>query len=162
MKQFKLKDLLMQTMIAAIYVVLVYVFQFASFGLIQFRVAEVLMILVLFDKKHAVGLTIGCFLANWLGNAIVLDIFVGPLGTLLAAYLMVLFKKKLLISLMMPALANGLVVGMILTYGYVIAPLYITIPAVMIGELGVLYVLGLPMYLILKNHEYFQEIFKQN
>jgi len=42
MNTYVLKDVLKQTMIAAIYVVLVYVFAFASFGLIQFRIAEVL------------------------------------------------------------------------------------------------------------------------
>lgn len=159
MNNFVLKDFLVQTMIAAIYVVLVYVFQFASFGLIQFRIAEVLMILVLFDKKSVIGLTLGCFLANWLGGAIVIDIIFGTLATTLAAILMIYTKKVLWLSLLMPALINGLIVGIILTYAYDLGLLYITIPSVFIGEFVVLFLLGLPLYKALKNNQHFIEFF---
>jgi uncharacterized membrane protein len=159
MNNFVLKDFLVQTMIAAIYVVLVYVFQFASFGLIQFRIAEVLMILVLFDKKSVIGLTLGCFVANWLGGAIVIDIIFGTLATTLAAILMIYTKKVLWLSLLMPALINGLIVGIILTYAYDLGLLYITIPSVFIGEFVVLFLLGLPLYKALKNNQHFIEFF---
>jgi len=61
MKNLILLDVLKQAMLAAIYVVLVYIFQFASFGLVQFRIAELLMIFILFDKKSIIGLTIGLY-----------------------------------------------------------------------------------------------------
>lgn len=159
MNNFVLKDFLVQTMIAAIYVVLVYVFQFASFGLIQFRIAEVLMILVLFDKKSVIGLTLGCFVANWLGGAIVIDIIFGTFATTLAAILMIYTKKVLWLSLLMPTLINGLIVGIILTYAYDLGLLYITIPSVFIGEFVVLFLLGLPLYKALKNNQHFIEFF---
>lgn len=159
MNRWSTKDFLMQAMIAAIYTVLVYVFRFASFGLIQFRVAEVLMILVFFDKKSVIGLTLGCFISNWISGAIVIDIFLGPLGTLSAGLLMVYFKKIPKFALSFPAITNGIVVGLILTYGYVLGPLYITIPAVFIGEFAVLYILGLPLYLLLKQNKGFLEFF---
>lgn len=159
MNRWSIKDFLMQAMIAAIYTVLVYVFRFASFGLIQFRVAEVLMILVFFDKKSIVGLTLGCFISNWVSGAIAIDIFLGPIGTLTAGIFMTHFKKAPYIALSFPAIANGIVVGLILTYGYLLGPLWITIPAVFIGEFAVLYILGLPLYLLLKQNKGFLEFF---
>jgi uncharacterized membrane protein len=42
---------LKNAMIASIYVVLLYVFQFLSFELVQFRIAELLLVLILFNSK---------------------------------------------------------------------------------------------------------------
>jgi uncharacterized membrane protein len=141
-------------------VVLVYVFAFASFGFIQFRIAEVLMILVLFDKKSIVGLTLGCFIANWLGGAIIIDIIIGPMATLLAGILMHLTKEKVLLTMLWPAVANGIIIGLILTYGYKFGPLYYTIPAVFIGEAAVMYLVGLPTYYALRKNKGFMEFFR--
>jgi uncharacterized membrane protein len=160
MKKMVLKDLILQTMIAAIYVVLVYVFQFASFGLIQFRIAEVLMILVLFDKKSVIGLTIGCFFANLLGGAILLDVIFGTLATTIAAVLMIITKKWIWLSFLMPAIINGIIVGILLTYAYDLGMLYITISSVFIGEFLVLFVIGLPLYRALKDNSHFLELFR--
>lgn len=160
MKNMVLKDFLKQSMIAAIYVVLVFILRFASFDLIQFRVAEVLMILILFDKKSIIGLTIGCFVANLLGNANIFDVIFGSLATTLAGILMYMTRKHILLSLVWPAVINGLVVGVILTYAYQLAPLYYSIPSVFVGEAVVMFALGLPIYLSLKDNEHFLEFFR--
>lgn len=160
MKTWTNHDLIRQSMLAAIYVVLVYIFSFASFGLVQFRLAEMLMIFIFFDKKSIVGLTVGCLIANWVGGALVIDIFVGSLATLIGGYLMWSFKKWPAFALLFPVLSNGIIVGLILTYAYVLAPLYISIPLVMLGELAVLYIIGLPVYLVLKRNQGFLEFFK--
>lgn len=160
MNRFVLKNVLMQAMIASIYVVLVYVFQFASFGLIQFRIAEVLMILVLFDHKSLIGLTLGCFVANLVGGAILIDVIIGPIATLLAGILMILTQHHPKVAMIWPAVMNGIIIGLILTYGYLLGPLYITIPSVFIGEALVMYLIGLPVYLVLAKHQAFHELFK--
>jgi uncharacterized membrane protein len=160
MKRQVLNDFLKQSMVASIYVVLVYIFNFASFGLIQFRVAELLMILILFDKKYIIGLTVGCFLANLLNGAIIIDVIFGTLATTIAGFLMYFTRKKPYISMIFPAVVNGIIVGIILTYGYQLGLLSITIPSVFIGEFGVMYLLGLPIYLALKNNQHFLEIIK--
>ncbi|MDX9691311.1 MAG: QueT transporter family protein [Acholeplasmataceae bacterium] len=162
MNKMILKDFILQTMIAAIYVVLVYVFQFASFGLIQFRIAEVLMILVFFDKKSVLGLTVGCFLANLLGGALPFDVIFGTLATTLAAIMMILTKKMLWLALLMPAIINGIIVGIMLTYVYDLGFLYITIPAVFLGEFAVLFLIGLPLYKALEHNQHFNELFEKN
>lgn len=155
-----LKDLIKQSMIAAIYVVMVMVLRFASFELIQFRVAEVLMILILFDKKSIIGLTIGCFVANWLGAAIIIDVIFGTLATTIAGILMYITRKHALLAFAWPAIINGLIIGLILTFGYLVGPLYYTIPSVFIGEAVVMYAIGFPIYLSLKDNQHFIEFFK--
>jgi len=160
MKNLILLDFLKQAMLAAIYVVLVYIFQFASFGLIQFRIAELLMIFIFFDKKSIIGLSIGCFLANLLLGAILIDVIFGTLATTIAGFLMYYTRKKPLIALIWPAIANGIIVGLILTYGYGLGPIGITGPSVFIGEFAVMYVLGLSVFWTLKDNKNFLEFFK--
>lgn len=58
-RNFDLKDIVIQMTISAIYVVLVFVFYFMSFEAIQFRIAEILLVLVFFNKKHTIGIVFG-------------------------------------------------------------------------------------------------------
>jgi len=160
LKTWTTNDLVRQTMLAAIYATLVYIFSFASFGLVQFRIAEVLMIFIFFDKKSIVGLTIGCFVSSLIYGADIFDIIFGSLATFIAGYAMWFLREKPLIALLAPALFNGIIVGLILTYVYLAGPLYISMPSVFIGEFAIMYVIGLPLYLILKKNKGFLEFFK--
>ncbi len=160
LKNWSTYDLARQTMIAAIYAVLVYVFSFASFGLIQFRVAEVLMILVFFDKKSVIGLTVGCFVSSLIYGADIFDIIFGPIATLLSGIAMWQLRKKPYIAMIFPAIFNGLIIGFVLTYAYRLGLLYITIPSVFIGEFVILYVLGAPLFVLLNKNKGFIEFFK--
>ena len=69
-------------MIAAIYVVLTYIFAPISFGEIQVRIAEALTILPLFTPAAIPGLFIGCLLGNVVGGALLPDIIFGSRRTL--------------------------------------------------------------------------------
>lgn len=160
MKHWSTFDLARQTMIAAIYAVLVYVFSFASFGLVQFRVAEVLMIFVFFDKKSIIGLTLGCFVSSLIYGADITDIIFGSFATMLAGSAMWLLRSKPFIAMIFPAIFNGIIVGIILTYVYLLGPLIITMPSVFLGEFVILYGLGLPLFLILKKNKGFLEFFE--
>ena len=64
MNKMYLKDLIFQALIGAIYVVLVLVLIPISFGQVQFRIAEALLVLVFFNKKNMIGLLLGTFVAN--------------------------------------------------------------------------------------------------
>lgn len=162
MQNKALRDLLLQAMIASMYVVLVYIFQFMSFGSLQFRIAEVLLIFIFFDRKSILGLSIGTFVANWLLSPFgIIDAVVGTAATLTALILMLLLKKKPYIALAMPALANGLIIGIMIAYIEQIPfiPIFFW---VFLGEAVVLYVLGLPLWLALKNNQGFMEFFLEN
>jgi uncharacterized membrane protein len=146
-------------MIAAIYVVLVYVFNYWSFGIIQFRIAEILTILPCFTPAAIPGLFIGCFLANLLGGAIPADILFGSIATLIGALgtyavgnIKLPYAKWL--APLPPIVANTLIVPFVLKYGYGEAS---AIPYMMftigVSELIVCGVLGLILYFILNKYK---------
>lgn len=104
--------------IAAIYVVLVVIFDYWSFGVIQFRIAEAMTILPFFTPAAIPGLFIGCLLANLLGGAIPADILFGSLATLIGAILSYKLRKHRWLVPLPPIIANLLIVPFVLKYGY--------------------------------------------
>lgn len=160
MKNFALKDFIMQSMIAAIYVVLVFIFQFLSFETIQFRIAEFLLILVFFDKKNIVGLLIGTFLANYLMSPYgLIDALFGSLASLLALSLMIIFNKFKFLSLIFPALSNALVIGLMISVINQIPFVPIAL-WIFLGEAVVMGVVGYPIYLYLNKNKHFKEMMR--
>ena len=66
-------------MIAAVYVVLTFVFAPISFGEIQVRISEALTILPVFTPAAVPGLFVGCLLGNMLSGAYLPDVIFGSL-----------------------------------------------------------------------------------
>ena len=141
-------------MIAAIYVVLTYVFAPFSFGEIQVRLAEALTILPLFTPAAVPGLFIGCLIGNILGGAILPDILCGSLATLIGAVFTYLLREKSLFAAPLPPiLANTIIVPFVLRYGYGVAlPIPFMMLTVGIGEILSCGVLGLVLYYALKRY----------
>ena len=145
-------------LIAAIYVLLTLIFQPISFGAIQFRIAEALMLLPVMVADAVPGLFIGCLLANLLGGGVWFDVVLGSLATLLAAVVVRKWRNKPVAAAASPVLFNGLIVGPVVYFAYVHAPgtpvsvgtIFFNIATVALGELVVCYVLGLPMLYALK------------
>lgn len=139
--------------IAAMYAVLTIVLAPISFGQIQFRVAEVLMILPFFTTSAVPGLFIGCLIANTIGsNFGIMDILGGSLATLAAAFAASKIKIKWMVPL--PAvLINATVVGYIL---YVMAPplpYWATVGWIGLGEAVTCYGLGMPLLYLLEKYK---------
>ena len=124
---------------------------------VQFRASEALNVLALFTPAAIPGLTIGCVIAN-IGSLSVLgpyDLIFGSIASLLAAVLMYLLRSKRLFKLpvasaLMPALANGIIVGFEIEFffvegGFHFGDFLFQGGCVALGELGVLFVLGLPL-----------------
>lgn len=105
-------------MIAAIYVVLVTIFNYWSFGPVQFRIAEALTILPYFTPAAIPGLFIGCLLSNILGGAIIADVFFGSIATLIGALGTYALRKHQFLTPLPPIIANTLIVPFVLKYGY--------------------------------------------
>ncbi|MGI6509602.1 MAG: QueT transporter family protein [Erysipelotrichaceae bacterium] len=161
-----LKKYTRQMLVSSMYAVVTLVIAPASFGPIQFRISEALMVLVLFDYDYIYGLTFGCFLANLIGllsgaNPIgVMDIIFGSSATFISCAMMYNLKNLKIkqipfISMMMPAIINGIIVGMelalIFNEGNIITYWLIYGLQVFVGELAVLLIIGIPVYLALKN-----------
>ena len=155
MKNKNVLFLTQAAMIAAIYVVLTYVFAAFSFGEIQVRLSEALTILPVFTPAAIPGLFIGCLLGNMLGGALVPDIIFGSLATLVGAF----FTWKLrsahpFLAPVPPIVANTLVVPFVLKYAYAIdLPIPLMMLTVGVGEILSCGVLGLLLYYALRSQK---------
>ncbi len=155
MKKTNTAFLSQAAMIAAVYVVLTYVFAPFSFGEIQVRIAEALTILPLFTPAAVPGLFIGCLTGNILGGAILPDIIFGSTATLLGAlFTYHLFRDRPLLAPLPPIIANTLIVPFVLRFGYGIAlPIPFMMLTVGIGEVLSCGVLGLALYFALRKYK---------
>lgn len=105
-KGMSVKFITQAAVIAAIYVVLVVIFNYISFGPVQFRIAEALTILPYFTPAAIPGLFVGCIIANILGGAIVWDVVFGSIATLIGAIGTYLLRKHKWLAPVPPIVAN--------------------------------------------------------
>ena len=138
-------------MIAAVYVVLTYVFAPFSFGEVQIRIAEALTILPVFTPAAVPGLFIGCFIGNILGGAILPDIIFGSLATLVGAFFTYRVRdKNRFLAPLPPIIANMVIVPFVLRYGYgILLPVPFMMLTVGAGEIISCGILGMALYLAL-------------
>ena len=153
------KHLAHGAMIAALYVVLTHlqnmIFPESASFMIQFRASEALCVLAFFTPAAIYGLAVGCLVFNLtFAGALPLDLLVGSLATLMAAWGMWKTRnwKALEIpffGLLMPAATNAVLVGWELTV-YIGGGFGINALCVALGELGVLLTLGVLLYRVMK------------
>ena len=154
MKNKNVTFLTQAAMIAAIYVVLTYVFAPFSFGEVQIRISEALTILPLFTPAAIPGLFAGCLVGNILGGAILPDIIFGSIATLIGAIgTYMLRQKRPVFGTLPPIIANIVIVPFVLRYGYGVAlPIPFMMLTVGIGEVASCLVLGLVLYTALSRY----------
>lgn len=163
------QKLVSAAVIGALYAVLTMALSPISYGPLQFRVSEVLCILPFFMPFTAWGLFFGCVIANLVSAAGILDVVFGSLATLGACICMAVFGKKDSISnrvfaCLMPVLWNGVIVGATLTVAVAgLNPLKefgafcVYAGQVALGELGVMFAIGLPLMSYLPKQKFFSE-----
>ncbi len=88
-----------------------------SWGPVQFRVSEALCVLALFTPAAVPGLTLGCIIANVANIALsgtgmlgMLDVVFGSLATFAGALFTWKMRRRPLVALAGPVLANALIV----------------------------------------------------
>ncbi|MEF9987776.1 MAG: QueT transporter family protein [Christensenella sp.] len=144
--------------IAAIYCVLTLLLAPLSFGQIQLRVAEALCVLPFFTPAAVPGLFIGCLIANIFGSTLgLMDIIVGSLASLAAAFLASKIKNKWLVplpSVILNAFLVGWVLNTMLGLPYFINALYVGV-----GQALACYAIGMPLLFILDKYK--NRIFKR-
>ena len=84
-----------------------------SYGQVQFRVSEALLVFACVDPAAVVGLTVGTALGNLGSPMALVDVVVGSLLTLVAAALMYSIGPRF-VALVAPVVVNGLGVGAML------------------------------------------------
>lgn len=163
--------------IAAMYTALTYAQNFLIPGstsmAVQFRVSEALNVLALFTPTAIPGLTLGCILSNLynIGSGLPLDMIFGSLATLGSACCMYLMRNiKIgsypLLSMLMPAVFNGFVVGWEIEYFFIEGNFefigFLTQGGlVALGELAVMATLGTALYYAIRNKKIDRYLYKK-
>ena len=158
MKSQKLVFICQAAVIAALYVVLTYVFSAFASGVIQVRVSEALTILPAFTPAAIPGLIIGCLLSNTLTGCVLLDIIFGSVATLIGALGSYALRRHTWLVPIPPIVSNMIIVPFVLRYAYGATDAFpFMIATVGAGEIISCYLLGMLLYGALKkmNHSLF-------
>jgi len=166
-----IQNITKMAIVMALYVSLTYVFAFMSYGNIQFRIAEVLILLVYFKKEYAIPLVIGTAIANLASPLGIIDLAYGTAGTFFAVLAIMFlskfkdhFKPKwlgLFLASLMPVFFNALLVGyeLQLVFDY---PYWPTALSVAIGEASVVSVFGVLIFTLLQRNTVFFHLITGN
>lgn len=146
-----LKLLAINSAIAAVYFVLTVLLEPFSYGQIQFRISEILMVLVFINFKVSPGIILGCFTANLFSPFGVWDIVFGTLATVVCLSLMFVLKKNIFAALLVPTILGSAIVAMMLMF-ILSLPFFATFVYVAIGEGAVLYLIGVPFYYVVQKN----------
>ncbi len=158
MKSKKLVFICQAAVIAALYVVLTYVFSAFASGVIQVRVSEALTILPAFTPAAIPGLVIGCLLSNTLTGCVLLDIIFGSVATLIGALGSYALRRHTWLVPIPPIVSNMIIVPFVLRFAYGATDAFpFMIATVGAGEIISCYLLGMLLYGTLKkmNHSLF-------
>lgn len=165
----KTHHLVLGGVIAALYVALTFaqeaLFPTSATMAVQFRVSEALCVLALFTPAAIPGLTVGCFIANLCAmGALPVDIIFGSFASFLAGLCMyktrsVTFKGLPLVPLVMPAVFNGIIIGLEIEIFFIegsfnFLSFLIQGGLVALGELAVCFSLGLLLFKTIKNKHF--------
>lgn len=147
-----LKLLATNSAIAAVYFVLTVLLEPFSYGQIQFRISEILMVLVFINFKVSPGIILGCFTANLFSPLGVWDVVFGTLATVICLGLMFMLKKNIFVALLVPTILGSAIVAVMLMF-ILGLPFLVTFIYVAIGEGVVLYLIGVPFYYVVQKNE---------
>ncbi len=146
----KTKKIAVLGVIAALYVGLTVALGEIGYGPVQFRISEVLNLLAFFHPVYAIGVTIGCAIANFYSFTLI-DVVVGSLTTLVAMLLMWKFRKHAFLATLLPGLLSFTVA--IELYYIANLPFLPTYGSILLSEVIICTVIGYPIYLKLKSND---------
>lgn len=155
--KFNTKELVVQALIASLYVAITMGLYSWSFGDKQIRIAEFLLIFVLINRKHSVGIIIGTLIANLLGPNGMLDAVMGTFATAVVCVLMTLKQPKWM-AYLWPSIVNGVFIGVMLNIMYGL-PLIVTIISVFISEFVVTFIPFVVIGASITQNEHIRRIF---
>ncbi|MBO4953628.1 MAG: QueT transporter family protein [Clostridia bacterium] len=147
-----MKQLTRLALVAGIYVALTVALAPISYGAVQIRIAEAMMLLCCFDRRYGIALTLGCAIANLFGGFGLADIIIGTLATALAALFMGRTKNLFLSSLWAVGLNSLLVGGMLALMTE--TPFWMNALSVGVGELLSVSVFGVLLFSLLRKKDW--------
>lgn len=138
------REIVLSAIIAALYVAITFVFSAISYGPVQFRIAEMLNCLIIYDKRYIWGITLGVLISNLQSTLGIIDITWGTLTTVITLTVVYFVTKKitdrrvqLAICVLITTVLMGFLVALELTY-VLKSPFLYTWLTVSLGELVVM------------------------
>lgn len=156
-KHFSLDDtnfLVKSAAVAALYAVLTLLLPVASYGPIQFRFSEILVLLVFYNKRFIPGLVLGCAIANLFSPMMMFDVVFGTLSSFIAFKLMQRAKNLYIASIFPVLLVSVPAIGtwLILASDEVFLVLLMQF---MLSEFVMVSIIGVILFKILEKNEGF-------
>lgn len=140
------KFLVVTAMVAAVYAVMTLAIAPLSFGMVQVRFSEMLMLLAFVDKKYAPGLILGCFIANCFSPFGIMDIVFGTSCTAAAMWFVTRYAKTLFGASLWLVFCNAFIGVELYLFG---SPLWLSMAMVALGEFLSVSVAGVTLFKVL-------------
>ena len=169
MRNKKVYNLVVVSMIAALYSALTIFFAPISFNVIQFRLSEMLTILPLFTPLAISGLSIGCFISNligmFMGQTLPWDLIYGTLATIASAFITYYIGKinirpiKYIFGPLPAVIINAIVVGYELSTFFG-GNILFNMAVCGLSELAVCYTFGIALIYVLEKNDLYKKLFR--
>lgn len=103
-RRFQTVRLVRIAIIAALYVGLTYAFSFMSYGGVQFRISEILVLLCFYNRDYCFALILGCIFAN-IGSPLgYIDLIFGVMSTVFSV-VTIRYCKNIYLAAVMPVIS---------------------------------------------------------
>ncbi len=116
---------------AAVYAVLTLAIAPLSFGMVQIRFSEMLMLLAFIDRRYAPGLVLGCLIANCFSPFGLMDVVFGTTCTAASLWGITRHSRTLFGASLWPAFCNAFIGIELYLFG---SPLLLSMALVALGE----------------------------
>ena len=146
--------LVKSAVVAALYAVLTLLLPVASYGPIQFRFSEILVLLVFYNKRFIPGLVLGCAIANLFSPMMLFDVVFGTLSSYIAFRLMQKAKNLYVASIFpvllvaVPAIGTWLILASDEVF-------FVLLMQFMLSEFVMVSIIGVMIFKILEKNEGF-------
>ena len=144
--------LVKSAVVAALYAVLTLLLPVASYGPIQFRFSEILVLLVFYNKRFIPGLVLGCAIANLFSPMMLFDVVFGTLSSYIAFRLMQKAKNLYVASIFpvllvaVPAIGTWLILASDEVF-------FVLLMQFMLSEFVMVSIIGVMIFKILEKNE---------
>ena len=155
--KFTTQSLARLAAVTALYAALTVALQPISFGLVQLRISELLVLLCFYRRDYSIALILGCFIANCFSPMALMDMCFGTLATAIAVLPMYSIKNIWIASLL-PVVSNAVIIGAELYFAFS-QPLWLGMLTVGAGELIVITIIGCPLFrFVLQKNSSFKKL----
>ena len=141
--------------IAALYITMSLAIAPLTYGLIQVRFAEMLLLLCFFDKDYCYSLTLGCLVVNAFSPLGIIDVVFGTIGTIISV-IGIRFIRRIYLVWIPPVLSSFMIA---LEFTITASePFWLSFGTIALGEFIAVALIGTPVFMLLSRNKRFLEL----